>query len=169
MQHIDNITAWTTYMNQSQKHCLLQIQSSARVKKSAIAKSYAEKTKAQCRLGTFFFSSHTYHIDDYLQFFTTITHQLSMKINEYRKILNIRIQHNPTLLTKEIDIQFCELIIELFLEFVEQSMGMQNKIVIIDSLDKYNKVSVQHKIMEFVAKLVIENNDKTPLLQAFFS
>ena len=79
------------------------------------------------------------------------------------------IQHNPTLLTKEINTQFCKLIIKLFLEFVKQSMSIQDKIVIIDGLDKYNRVSIQHKIMEFVAKLVIEHNDKTPLLQAFFS
>ena len=43
-------------------------------------------------------------------------------------------------------------------------MSIQDKIVIIDGLDKYNRVSIQHKIMEFVAKLVIEHNDKTPLL-----
>jgi len=38
-----------------------------------------------------------------------------MEIGEYRKALDLRIQRNPPLLTKGIDTQFRELIIELFL------------------------------------------------------
>ena len=49
------------------------------------------------------FFSCTQHIDDPLWFFTTITHQITMEINEYRKALDLRIQYNPALLTKGID------------------------------------------------------------------
>ena len=74
MQHINDITAWTTYINQSQQHCLLWIWGLARVRKSATAKSCAKKTAAQCRLCTSFFFSYTQCIDDPKQFFTNIAY-----------------------------------------------------------------------------------------------
>ena len=110
-QHIDDITAWTTRVNQSQQHRLLWMWGPAGVGKSAIAKSCAEKTAAQRRLGASFFFSRTQHVDDPLRFFTTIAHQLTMEIDEYRKALDLKIQHNPTLPSKGIDVQFRELII----------------------------------------------------------
>ena len=48
-------------------------------------------------------------------------------------------------------------------------MGMQDKTVIINSLDEYNGDSEQSKIIELVAKQMIEYSDKISLLQAFFS
>jgi len=115
------------------------------------------------------FSLVTQHVDDSLRFFTTIAHQLTTKINEYRKALDPRIQRNPALLTKGLDAQFRELIIEPFLELAGQNMGVQDKTVIIDGLDECNGDSAQSKIMELVAKSVIEYGDKIPLLWAFFS
>ena len=168
-QHIDDITAWTARRNQSQKHRLLWMHGPAGVGKSAIAKSCAEKTAAQRRLGASFFFSRTQHVDDPLWFFTTIAHQLTMEINEYKKALDLKIQHNPTLPSKGLDVQFRELIIEPFLELKEQNVDMEDKMVIIDGLDECNGDSEQSKIMELVAKSVIEHGDKIPLLWAFFS
>ena len=48
-------------------------------------------------------------------------------------------------------------------------MGVQDKIVIIDGLDKYNENTAQSKIMELVDKSVMEHGDNISLLQAFFS
>ena len=82
-----------------------------------------------------FFFSHTQHVDN---FFTTITHQLTMEINEYRKALDLKIQHNPTLPSKGLNAQFHELIIELFLELIGQNVGVQDKTVIINGLNECN-------------------------------
>jgi len=141
----------------------------AGVGKSAIAKSCAEKTAKQHRLGTAFFFSHTQHVDDPKRFFTTIAHQLVQKVDEYRRVLGLRIQHNQDLHTKGLDVQFHELIIAPFLELAERNMGVQDKTVIIDGLDECNRDPAQSKIMELVAKSVIEHGDKIPLLWAFFS
>jgi len=168
-QHIDDITAWTTHANQSSQHRLLWMWGPAGVGKSAIAKSCAEKTAEKGRLGASFFFSRTQHVDDPKRFFTTIAHQLSTKIDEYRKALDPRIQRNPSLLTKGLDAQFRELIIEPFLELAGRNMGVQDKTVIIDGLDECNGDPAQSKIMELVAKSVIEHGDKIPLLWAFFS
>jgi len=119
----------------------------AGVGKSAIAKSCAEKTAAQHRLGASFFFSRTQHVDDSLRFFTTIAYQLTTKINEYRKALDPRIQRNPALLTKGLDAQFRELIIKPFLELAGQNIGVQDKTMIIDGLDECNGDSAQSKIM----------------------
>ena len=48
-------------------------------------------------------------------------------------------------------------------------MGVQDKTVIIDGLDEYNEDTAQSKIIELVAKLVMEHSDNIPLLWAFFS
>ena len=141
----------------------------AGVGKSAIAKSCAEKTAEKGRLGASFFFSRTQHVDDPLRFFTTIAHQLTMEIDEYRKALDLKIQHNPTLSSKGIDVQFRELIIAPFMELAERNIGVQDKTVIIDGLDECNGDPAQSKIMELVAKSVIEHGDKIPLLWAFFS
>jgi len=63
----------------------------AGVGKSAIAKSCAEKTAEEGMLSASFFFSRTQHVDDPLQFFTTIAHQLTMEIDEYRKALDLKI------------------------------------------------------------------------------
>ena len=169
MQHIDDITAWTTRINQSSQHRLLWMWGPAGVGKSAIAKSCAEKTAQEGRLGASFFFSRTQHVDDPKRFFTTIAHQLVQKVDEYRRVLGSRIQHNQDLHTKGLDVQFRELIIEPFLELARQNMGVQDKTVIIDGLDECNGDPAQSKFMELVAKSVIEHGDKIPLLWAFFS
>ena len=92
-----------------------------------------------------------------------------MEIDEYRKALDPRIKRNPALLTKGIDAQFRELIIEPFLELAGRGMDVQDKMVIIDGLDECNGDPAQHKIMELVAKSVMEHGNKIPLLWAFFS
>ena len=168
-QHIDDITAWTTRINQSQQHRLLWMWGPAGVGKSAIAKSCAEKTAKQRRLGASFFFSRTQHIDDPKRFFTTIAHQLVQKVDEYRRVLGSRIQHNQDLHTKGLDVQFRELIIEPFLELAGRNMGVQDMTVIIDGLDECNGDPAQSKIMELVAKSVAEHGDNIPLLWAFFS
>jgi len=89
------------------------------VGKSAIVKSCTEKTAKQCRLGMSFFFSCTQHVDNPKQFFITIAHQLVRKVDEYRQVLGLRIQHNQDLHTKGLDVQFHELIIAPFLELVE--------------------------------------------------
>jgi len=134
----------------------------AGVGKSEIAKSCAEKTAEEGRLGASFFFSRTQHVDDPKRFFTTIAHQLVQKVDEYRRVLGSRIRHNQDLHTKGLDVQFRELIIEPFLELARQNMGVQDKTVIIDD-------PAQSKIIQLVAKSVIEHGDKIPLLWAIFS
>ena len=90
-------------------------------------------------------------------------------MDKYRQVLGLRTQHNQDFHTKGLDMQFCELIIELFLELGRQNMGVQDKTVIINSLDECNGDSEQSKIMELMAKSVKEYSDKIPLLWAFFS
>ena len=166
MQHIDDITAWTTRINQSQ-HRLLWMYGPAGVGKSAVAKSCAEKTAEQHRLGASFFFSRAHSVDDSKRFFTTIAHQLATKIGEYRRVLGPTIQHHQDLLSKGLDVQFHELIIAPFLKLAGKNV--QDKTVIIDGLDECNGDSAQRKIIELVTKSVIEHGDKIPLLWAFFS
>ena len=164
IQYINDITVWTTCIDWSSQHCLLWTWGPAGVGKLAITKSCVEKTAEKGRLGALFFFFHTQYVDDPKQFLTTIAHQLVQKVNAYRRVLGSRIQHNQDLHTKGLDIQFCELIIKPFLELVRQNMVVQDKTVVIDGLDECNGDSAQIKIIELVAKSVIEHGDKIPLL-----
>jgi len=141
----------------------------AGVGKSAIAKSCAEKTAKQRRLGASFFFSRTQHVDDPKWFFTTIAHQLVQNVDEYRRVLGSKIQHNQDLHTKGLDVQFHELIIAPFMELAERNIGLLDKTVIIDGLDECKGDPAQSKIMELVANSVIKYGDKIPLLWAIFS
>ena len=87
-----------------------------------------------------------------------------MKIDEYRKTLELKIQHDPTLPSQGLNIKFHELIIELFLELTVSNVDVQDKTVIIDGLNECNGNSTQCKIIELVAKLVKEYGNKIPLL-----
>ena len=82
-QHIDDITAWTTCINQSQQHRLLWMWGPAGVGKSAIAKSCAEKTAKQRRLGASFLFSRTQHVDDPKRFLQLLL------INWFKKWMSI--------------------------------------------------------------------------------
>jgi len=115
------------------------------------------------------FFSCTQQINNPKQFFTTIAHQLVQKVDDYRQVLGLRIQHNQDLHTKGLDIQFHKLIIEPFLKLREQKIDVEDKTVIIDGLDECNRDSAQRKIIELVAKSVMEHGDKIPLLWTFFS
>ena len=61
-----------------------------------------------------------------------------MEIDEYRKALDLKIQHNSTLPSKGLDVQFHELIIKPFLELAKWNVDVQEKTVIIDGLDECN-------------------------------
>jgi len=141
----------------------------AGVGKSAIAISCAEKTAEEGRLGASFFFSRTQHVDDPRQFFTTIAHQLVQKVDEYRRVLSSKIQHDQDLHSKGLDVQFRELIIAPFLELTGRNVGIRERTVFIDGLDECNGDSAQSKIIELVTKSVIQHGNKIPLLWAFFS
>jgi len=51
----------------------------------------------------------------------------------------------------------------------EQNLDVEDKTVIINGLDECNGNPAQSKIMELVAKSVIEHSDKIPLLWTIFS
>ena len=61
-----------------------------------------------------------------------------MGIDKYRKTLDLKIQHNYTLPSKGLDVQFCKLIIKPFLELVGWNVSVQDKTVIINGLNEYN-------------------------------
>ena len=106
------------------------------VRKSAVAKSCAkEAAEYQTQRLVLISRSETHNIDDPTRFFTTIAHQLIAEIGECRQVIDPRIQHNRTLLSKGLDIQFHELI-ALFLELAGQNVRVRGKIVIIDGLDE---------------------------------
>jgi len=83
----------------------------ARVGKSAIAQTCAEKLKETGHLGAAFFFTVKGH-NNSLCLFTTIAYQLSTTLPNYRALVDDKISKDKTLIEKKISSQFESLIIE---------------------------------------------------------
>jgi hypothetical protein len=141
----------------------------AGVGKSTIAQSCAKEAASHGVLGASFFFSRDNGVVDPARFFTTIAHQLSTQINEYRAILETKVRLNPALLTKTLDVQLQEFIVAPFLELDKSNASHLSRAVIVDGLDECSGDSPQSEIVELVAESVAKHGGRIPLLWLFFS
>jgi hypothetical protein len=158
-----------TSVGQERRHRLLWMYGTPGVGKSTIAQSCAKKVVSLGVLGASFFFSRDNGVVDPARFFTTIAHQLSTQINEYRAILETKVRLNPALPTKALDIQLQELIVAPFLELNKSNAPKQPRAVIVDGLDECDGDSPQSEIIKLVAESVTKHGSRIPLLWLFFS
>ncbi|KAJ3554291.1 hypothetical protein NP233_g12450 [Leucocoprinus birnbaumii] len=171
-QYIQDITTWTTSLDQMEQRQLLWMYGAAGVGKSAVAKSCAIEAEAHGVLGASFFFSRDYGVVNPVLFFPTIAYQLSAKIPAYRAIIDASIQKDVTILRKGLGIQLNELILKPFRELEERDERPSQKVVFVDGLDECNDEPAQAKIVELVTKAIVDFEDGhrlSPLLWAFSS
>lgn len=138
----------------------------AGVGKSAIAQTCAEELRSQRQLGaSFFFTSHG--CSDYSCFFPSISYQLSSKFPDYHALVNKKLQHDPTLVRRQLRSQFRELIIEPLWELEHTRRQIGKRVILIDGLDECNDKDAQGEIIEIVIESVVAQT--TPFQWAFFS
>jgi hypothetical protein len=137
--------------------------------KSTIAQSCAREANTHGVLGASFFFSRDNGVIDPQRFFTTIAHQLSTQIDEYRTILEVEVRHNPALPTKALETQLQELIVAPFLKLKKLSASVQSRVIIVDGLDECDGDASQSKIVELVVRSIETYGSKVPLLWLFFS
>ncbi|KAF5349127.1 hypothetical protein D9756_009463 [Leucocoprinus leucothites] len=168
-QYIQDITTWTTSADQDRRYRLFWMQGPAGVGKTTIAQSCAEETADYGSLGASFFFSRDNGVVDPSRLFTTIAYQIATHIDQYRRIVEGRIRHDPMLVTKKLETQFKKLIIEPFLELERKGVELRQRTVFIDGLDECEGSTKQLTIVKLVAESIRTYGAQVPFLWAFFS
>ncbi|KAF5357219.1 hypothetical protein D9756_006360 [Leucocoprinus leucothites] len=164
-QYITDITNWATAPDDISS-LIYWMKGSAGVGKSAIAQTCAEELWCLGNLGAaFFFSVKKY--DDPTRLFTTLAHQLSTKLPNYRAIIDEKISRDKTLVQKKISSQFHSLIVEPLQELEKQGKKVNRRVIFIDGLDECADKDAQMEIINIVVSSA--HSRSTPFRWAIFS
>lgn len=163
-QFIEDITHWVV----SSLLRIYWMKGRAGVGKTAIAQTCIEKINSEGRLAASF-SFSIYGRDDHTRFFPSIAYQISTNANfeEYRSLIETKIRHDRTILTKSMATQFEELIAGPLQELERKGNCVSRCAILIDGLDECQDKRAQKEIVEIIAKSVRDNT--TPFCWAFFS
>ncbi|KAJ2916695.1 hypothetical protein MD484_g3694, partial [Candolleomyces efflorescens] len=111
--------------------------------KTAIAGTVAERLERRVRelgfnpLGaTFFFWRASPERNSPARFIITLAYQLFVSIPELAPHIENAVKRNPMVLTKALEVQMKKLIVEPFLQVVEEVRGKPSRLVIVDGLDE---------------------------------
>ena len=120
--------------------------------KTAIAQSLCKLcVAAKWLAGSFFFSRHATRRSNVEFLFPTISFGLSLAIPDVGKIINEVVANDPSIPTKEIEIQLQKLILEPLQQVSEQSM--QPIVIIIDGLDECEGEDEQSNILRLLGSV----------------
>ncbi|KDR70024.1 hypothetical protein GALMADRAFT_160180 [Galerina marginata CBS 339.88] len=128
--------------------------------KSAIAQSFAEFcSKYGLLLGTFFFSRSAAGRNDEKRLVATISYQIALSFPEARPLIEKAIEHDPALLTRDLETQFMALVVEPVSKMPESgtpatNLGPQPRLIIIDGLDECQDPRAQTAIIHTFTHLV---------------
>ncbi len=107
--------------------------------------------------------------DDPDRFFPSIAYQISTQVKPFADILDEKVSIDPSILKKNIKLQFQELIVLPFLELRKRGVEVPERVVIIDGLDECRDDRAQCIIIDLIATAVREHGEQLPFLWAFFS
>ena len=120
--------------------------------KTAIAQSLCKLCMAaQWLAGSFFFSRHAPRRSKAEFLFPTISFALSYAIPEVGKIIDAVVAHDPSIPTKELEIQLQKLILEPLQQVSEESK--QPIVFIIDGLDECDGEDMQCKVLRMLGSV----------------
>ncbi|KAJ3555909.1 hypothetical protein NP233_g12096 [Leucocoprinus birnbaumii] len=128
----------------------------AAVGKSAVAQTVAETMKQMGLLGAVFFFSRPNGRSDPKAVIPTLVLQLFTSIPEYRRIVSDKIARDPTILQKNRDTQFQELIIDPFLTLADSqaASNAQNILIVLDGLDECSDRAAQSEFVTIISRQV---------------
>ncbi|KAJ3571128.1 hypothetical protein NP233_g3965 [Leucocoprinus birnbaumii] len=182
-QYISDITNWVqthsvTHPLDSYSvkpaHKLLWFNGPFGVGKSAIARTCAEALQKSSALGAAFFFSRPNKRDDPAKLFTTIAYQLATRLrpdsSPYGALLEEEIRRDPSIVTKALDVQLHELIVDPILQLLNQTELQYQPpvLIIIDGLDECSSIQSQSDIIRIISEVALEQ-PSLPLLWAVFS
>lgn len=146
----------------------------AGVGKSAVAQTCAEILHESSELGAAFFFSRPNQRDKSDKFFTSIAYQLATRrrpaTSPYGALLEKAVRKDPSVVTKSLEVQFHELIIDPVLDLLESGgrVHPHQVVIIVDGLDECDGNDAQCEILRLIATATLDYPD-LPLLWAIFS
>ncbi|KAF5348787.1 hypothetical protein D9756_009765 [Leucocoprinus leucothites] len=162
---INLLTKWGRNASSDHPERLAWMKGPAGVGKSAIAQSTAQALGN--KLGATFFFSRPNRRDNPHRFFTSIAYQLAVKLQAFRDFLDQKIQHDPTIVTKSLPLQFNELLIAPVRALKQQGKGLPDMAIFVDGLDECRGEAAQQEIVMLVAQSLRDGD--TPFRWIFFS
>ncbi|KAJ3565671.1 hypothetical protein NP233_g7486 [Leucocoprinus birnbaumii] len=149
----DRIVQWA--QDHSQPHRLFWLSGPAAIGKSAVAQTVAETMQAMGLLGATFFFSRPNGRSDPSAVIPTLVLQLFLSITEYRRIVSDKIARDPTVLQKNRDIQFQELITDPFLSLADSQIASNAQdilLVVLDGLDECSDRVAQSDFVKLISR-----------------
>ena len=121
----------------SAQRTIMWLNGPARVGKSPMAQTIAQRCQDSRLAASFFFLRNDRDRDIAHRLFATLTWQLVQSIPETRQYIESALQMEPLLLTKSINVQFDYLIVKVFQNLLRDKPELQPKksLVIIDGLE----------------------------------
>ncbi|KXN85224.1 hypothetical protein AN958_11499 [Leucoagaricus sp. SymC.cos] len=130
----------------------------AGVGKSAVAQSFAEYCIERGRLGAAFFFSKLQARDRAAGLIPTIAYQLALRHPGYEMVISEIISRDPSLLDKNLRVQFRKLIAEPFSRQSSMPQLPEPLVMIIDGLDECNNEVAQRDLIRLVDEHVRSDN-----------
>ena len=147
---ISDIMSWIEDPSRTSR--ILWFNGPAGAGKTAIAQSLCKRcAAAQWLAGSFFFSRHAPGRSNAEFLFPTIAFELSLVIPDVGKIINEVVANDPSIPTKEPEIQLQKLILEPLQQVSEQAM--HPVVIIIDGLDECEGEDMQSNVLRLLGSV----------------
>lgn len=140
------------------------------VRKSTVAQTVAEDCQRLDRLGGCFFFSRPSERDDAFRVLPSLAYQLAVRDPDYKNLVAHLLADDPTILEKNIQTQFKELIAEPFAQLKVQQPRRTQKplLIILDGLDGCKGEEAQCGFIELISEYA-RSNPQSPLLCMIYS
>ena len=154
------ITDWIQVKDSYPGQGILWLYGPARVGKSPIAQTIAERCEDSLLAASFFFLRNDPHRGVANRLFTTLAWQLAQSIPETRPYIESALRMVPLLLTKSFNVQFEHLIVKVFQNLLRDNPGLRpgKVLVIIDGLDNCANEQDQELFLNLIAYALTRTN-----------
>ncbi|KAF7375599.1 NACHT domain-containing protein [Mycena sanguinolenta] len=120
--------------------------------KSAIAQSFCQKLAEHHRLGaSFFFKRGHPSRGSGNKLFPTVAYQLSLALSTYKQAVSRIIEHEPSIISRELPTQLRKLIVEPSRKTIHRTL-----VIVIDGLDESEGKDIQCEILRLIGSAIRE-------------
>ncbi|KAJ7202559.1 hypothetical protein GGX14DRAFT_523834 [Mycena pura] len=144
-QMIDTLYDWTS--GNSSPHAICWLYGPAGAGKSAIMQTLCRRLQENGRLGGSFFFKRGHPTRGNAQaLFATLAYQLALQNSDMKQLILRRVEENPTVVARDLEIQLRELIVEPCLS----SRSPSPRILLVDGLDECAGEQAQQQVLRLI-------------------
>ncbi|KAF8987083.1 hypothetical protein BDQ17DRAFT_1435848 [Cyathus striatus] len=155
---LQDILNWALNDNDNQKN-IYWLHGSAGVGKTAIMQTAAVRLQGEGKLGaSFFFSRIDPSRSGTSRTFATVAYQLaiSSESSDFRKAVEEKIEHDPSVVQQSMQIQWKKLVVEPFKKIYSDGVNVTTTMILIDGLDECENEKNQLDLLELLDEAEVE-------------